>query len=90
MIPDAANKIIQSVCASFKRIPVQNTDVQNSNRHMMSFNVNIEIHEEENSKFIPVPFEKSSFKLRRDYNKKVIVSVTQPSGLALPIERYNY
>ena len=59
----------------------------NRNKHQLAFNVNIEIHEEENAKYIPVPFDKASFKLRRNYNKKVVVSVTQASGLVLPIER---
>ena len=82
-----ADKILQSVCASFKRIPIRNPEVLNRNNHRLTFNVNLEIQEEENSKFIPVPFDKNSFKLRRNFNKKVAVSVTQSTGLVLPVER---
>ena len=84
-----ADKILQSVCASFKRIPIRNPEVLNRNNHRLTFNVNLEIQEEENSKFIPVPFDKNSFKLRRNFNKKVAVSVTQSTGLVLPVERYD-
>ena len=65
-----ADKILQSVCASFKRIPIRNPEVLNRNNHKLTFTVQLEIQEEENSKFIPVPFDKNSFKLRRNFNKK--------------------
>ena len=87
MIPDAADKILTSVCASFKRIPIRNPEVVNRNKHQLTFGVNLEIHEEEGSKFIPVPYDKGSFKLRCDFNKKVVVNVTQSSGLVLSVER---
>ena len=85
-----ADKILQSVCASFKRIPIRNPEVLNRNNHRLTFNVNLEIQEEENSKFIPVPFDKNSFKLRRNFNKKVAVSVSQSTGLVLPVERFKF
>ena len=58
-----------------------------SNNHELEFVVNLEIHEEEKGTFIPVPFDKESFKLRRGFEKKVQVTVNQTAGLVLPIER---
>ena len=87
-IPDAAERILSQVSQAFRRVPatIGETHGQNNN-HELQFVVNLEIHEEENNKFIPVPFDKESFKLRRGYEKKVVVTVNQISGLILPIER---
>lgn len=86
VIPDAAERILCNVSQAFRRIPATVGKIEN-NSHELEFVVSLEIHEEEKGNYIPVPFDKESFKLRRGYEKKVVVTVHQTAGLILPIER---
>ena len=85
-------KILYSFATAFRRLPKSPSSLENSqitNDNVFSFSVALEFREDDGKGgFSVCPKDKNVFKLRKDIEKKLVITVTQVSlNRELTIER---